>query len=70
LELAQHQFDVLLTVDKRIPSQQLLSRYSIGLLIIRARTNRLADLLPLVPNITRLIPLAKRGQAMVATATR
>ena len=67
LAVAQQQFDVLLTMDKRIPSQQLLSRFSIGLLIIRARSNRLADLLPLVPAIVRMAPLVRKGQALVVS---
>ena len=68
LAVAEHQFDVLLTMDKQIPDQNLLSRFSIGLLIIRARSNRLADLLPLVPSIIRMIPLVKQGQAVIVTA--
>ena len=67
LALAQHQFDVLLTMDKGIPNQQFLSRFSIAILIIRARTNRLADLLPLVPDIVRVLPLVQKGQAVVVS---
>ena len=58
---------MLLTIYKRIPSQQLLSRFSIGLLIIRARSNRLADLLPLVPAIVRMTPLVRKGHALVVS---
>jgi predicted nuclease of predicted toxin-antitoxin system len=64
LAVAQHQFDVLLTMDKRMPSQQFLSQFSIGLLIIRAPSNRLADLLPLVPAIVRMVPRVRKGQAL------
>ncbi len=46
LALAQQQFDVLLTMDKNIPSQQFLSRFPIAVIIIGARSNRLPDLLP------------------------
>jgi predicted nuclease of predicted toxin-antitoxin system len=67
LALAQHQFDVLVTMDKNMPSQQLLSRFAIALVIVRARSNRLSDLLPLVPEITRMIPLAKKGHAVLIT---
>lgn len=41
LARAQNEFDVLITMDKSIPSQQHLAQYSIGLLIVRARSNRL-----------------------------
>ena len=47
LDRAQHEFDVLITMDKSIPSQQRLAQYSIGLLIVRAPSNRLSALLPL-----------------------
>jgi predicted nuclease of predicted toxin-antitoxin system len=67
LALAQHEFDVLLTMDKRIPRQQWLSRFSIAVLIIRARSNRLDDLLPLVPVIVRMVSLVKKGQALVVS---
>jgi predicted nuclease of predicted toxin-antitoxin system len=65
LAVAQHQFDVLLTMDKSIPNQQFLSRFSIALLIVRARSNRLPDLLPLVPKIVAATPNARKGQALV-----
>ncbi len=49
LEAAQAQFDVLLTMDKGLPDQQKLSRFAIAAVILRARSNRLAGLLPLLP---------------------
>ncbi|MDR3704217.1 MAG: hypothetical protein P4L56_31505 [Candidatus Sulfopaludibacter sp.] len=42
-------FDVLITVDQNIPSQQNLSGRKLSLLILCAATNRLRDLLLLVP---------------------
>lgn len=65
LARAQHEFDVLITMDRSIPSQQHLARYSIGLIIIRAHSNRLADLLPLVPQIVNALPEALPGKAIV-----
>ena len=65
LAVAQGEFDVLLTMDKSIPSQQSLTQYSIALLIIRARSNRLPDLLPLVPRILEALPAATPGTMTV-----
>ncbi len=62
---AQSEFDVLLTMDKSIPSQQRLAQYAIGLLIVRARSNRLLDLLPLIPKMLAALPEAKPGTAAV-----
>src|SRR4051812_10381901 len=42
-------FDVLLTVDKGLPHQQNLSDRVISLLVVRAHSNEIEDLLPHVP---------------------
>jgi hypothetical protein len=42
-------FDVIITTDQEIPFQQSFDRRSIAILILCARTNRLADLQSLVP---------------------
>jgi hypothetical protein len=49
LALADPLFDVLLTLDKNLPYQQNLDSIRIAVLIIHAYSNRLADLLPLLP---------------------
>ena len=49
LTLADPLFDVLLTLDKNLPYQQNLATGQIAVLIIRARSNRIQDLLPLIP---------------------
>ena len=49
LGLADPRFDVLLTLDKNLPYQQNLDTKRIALLIIRARSNRIQDLLPVIP---------------------
>jgi hypothetical protein len=41
-------FDALVTVDKRLPHQQHVAGRPLGVVVLRARSNRLADLLPLV----------------------
>lgn len=49
LDAIAGRFDILLTVDKSLPKQQSLARRPFAVLVLRARTNRLTDLLPLVP---------------------
>jgi hypothetical protein len=49
LALADPLFDVLLTLDKSLPYEQNLDTKRIAVLIVRARSNRIQDLLPLVP---------------------
>ena len=47
--LAQHEFDVFITVDRNLRHQQNLPKYNIAVVVLRAPTNRLADLKKLVP---------------------
>ena len=49
LSLADGQFDVFVTVDRNLSFQQDLVSFRIIVVVLRARTNRLADLRPLVP---------------------
>ena len=48
--MAEPQFDVLLTLDKNIPYQQDLKLGRIAILIVRAPSNRIQDLLPVIPD--------------------
>jgi hypothetical protein len=63
--LAAKDFDVFVTVDRKLPSQQNLSALAIAVVVLRARTNRLADLRPLVPNLLLVLPGVKPGTATV-----
>jgi hypothetical protein len=44
-------FEALLTVDQNIEFQQNLKELRIGVVVVRARTNRMKELRPLVPEI-------------------
>ena len=63
LALASKQFDVFVTVDRNLTAQQNLSAFSIAVVVVRAPSNRLADLRPLVPSLLRAIKSAKQGIA-------
>jgi len=45
-----------------MPFQQRLSSRPFGVILLRARTNRLADLLPLVPALLRALGEIKPGE--------
>jgi len=47
--LAEGQWDVLLTSDRNIKYQQNMTGRSVSILILRAKSNRMKDLLPLMP---------------------
>jgi len=49
LTLAEGRWDVLLTSDRNIKHQQNMTGRSVSILILCAKTNRMKDLLPLMP---------------------
>ena len=55
-------FDVFLSVDQGIEYQQNLAARKIAIVIFRARSNRLKDLLPLVPACLASIQSMQPGQ--------
>lgn len=65
LAAAQERLDVVITMDKNIPSQNYLARFAVGLVIVRSRSNRLADLMPLVRELLRAISGSKPGGVIV-----
>jgi hypothetical protein len=61
LALAEEQFDVFVTVDRNLSFQQNLSALSIAVIVLYAKTNRLADLRPLVSKVLAAIESALPG---------
>jgi hypothetical protein len=61
LALAANAFDVFVTVDRNLSFQQNVPEFAIAVVVLRARSNRLADLRLLVPDLLAIIPAARRG---------
>jgi hypothetical protein len=61
LNLAAAEFDVFVTVDRNLPFQQHLPKFDIAVILLRAKTNRIADLVALVPDLVSIIPHAQKG---------
>ena len=61
LSLASRHFDVFVTVDRNLSSQQNLGALRLAVIVLGARTNRLADLRPLVPELPTAIASAQPG---------
>lgn len=55
-------YDVFLTTDQGIPHQQNLAQRKISILVIRARTNQIEDLLPIVGAILSKLSGIQPGQ--------
>ena len=62
LALAEKQFDVFVTVDRNLSFQQHLPKFKIAVLVVRARSNRLEELTPLVPSMLAALPQCKPGR--------
>jgi len=65
LALAAAHFDAFLTVDRNLSFQQNLATLPIAVIILRAKSNRLSDLRPLVQGLLSTIESAKRGMLTV-----
>ncbi len=61
LNAMQDRFDALVTVDKRLVQQQHIDDRSFGVVVLRAKSNRLADLLPLVPDLLAALSRLQAG---------
>jgi len=62
-------YDVLVTVDRGIRHQQRLHDRPFGIVLLRARTNRFADLVPLVPALLEKLRDVKAGGVYEIGAT-
>jgi hypothetical protein len=56
------EYDALVTMDRGIEFQQNLNTLAVGVLLIRAPSNRMLHLQPLVATILAALPALKPGQ--------
>jgi hypothetical protein len=68
LRQAAGQFQVLVTMDKNLQFQQNLAAHAIGVVLIRARSNRIDDLRQLVPQILDAVAASEPGKIRIASA--
>jgi hypothetical protein len=61
LALATKLFDVFVTVDRNLSFQQNIAGLSITVIVLHAKSNRLADIRTLVPDILTAIKKARPG---------
>lgn len=55
LILVSQEFDVFVTHDENLEHQQNLQKFDIGIVVIHAESNRLADILPLIGELNAAI---------------
>jgi len=62
LTLAEGSWDVLVTSDKSIRFQQNMAGRKIAVLMLRAKSTRIADLIPLIPACAEALELIRPGE--------
>jgi len=62
LRRAARRFDAVVTMDRRLEHQQRARDLTFGIVVVRAKSNRMAHLLPLVPEILVALALLKPGE--------
>ena len=63
LDLAERAgFDTFVTMDKGVEYEQNLAHRSLAIVIVRAKSNRLEDLLPLIPELRRVLKTVRHGE--------
>ena len=62
LRLASPEFDVFITADQNLEHQQNIEQFDIAVVILVAPSNRLADLMPLLPKVFGLLASVRPGR--------
>jgi predicted nuclease of predicted toxin-antitoxin system len=62
LSLAEGRWDVLITGDRNIKHQQNMTGRRISLMILRAKSNRIQDVSPLIPACSQALLSVRHGQ--------
>src|ERR1700722_2781983 len=70
LAIAGSDFDVFLTVDQNIKSQQNLANLPLAVVVLLAKSNRTEDLQPLIPVLERVLLTLKLGQLLEIDAAQ
>jgi predicted nuclease of predicted toxin-antitoxin system len=61
------EFDVFLTVDKKLPHEQKTKELPFAVVVLRAKSNRFEDTHPLIPEVLRRLPQFRPGHVYVVT---
>ena len=67
LRQAAATFDALITMDKGIEHQQNLRKYTIGIILISAKSNRLQDIQPAMRRVNQALRTLEPGQIIHVT---
>ena len=61
LALAAPEFDAFVTVDRNLSFQQHLPKFDIAVILLTSKSNRVDDLVALVPKLLESLPTVRKG---------
>lgn len=67
LRQAAAAFDALVTMDKGIEHQQNLRKYTLGVILISAKSNRIQDIQPAMFRVNQVLRTVEPGQIIQVT---
>ena len=67
LRQAAATFDALITMDRGIEHQQNFRKYTIGVILISAKSNRLQDIQPAMRRVNQVLRILEPGQVIHVT---
>lgn len=65
LRLAEAEFEVFVTVDRNLSFQQPLPKFTLAVVVLHAKSNRLADLRPLAVKLLAALTRLRPGRLQV-----
>jgi predicted nuclease of predicted toxin-antitoxin system len=65
LALIRGQFDAFITVDNNLAYQQNLSTLPVAVVVLRAASNKIEDLRPLLPGLLATLAAVKTGELRI-----
>ena len=58
-------YEVFVTIDGNLTAQQNMKGLSFAVIVLRARSNKIEDIRPLIPQILEALSVAEPGQVAV-----
>jgi hypothetical protein len=68
LTLAEKEFDGFVTVDRKLATQQDLTKLKMVVVLLRARTNRLEHIRPLAAELLEKLPRVSSGELTIVSS--
>ena len=68
LDLAEAEFDVVITVERNLSFQENLPQFNIAVIVLQAPSNPLADLKPLASKVLAILAMATTEQVTIVSA--